>query len=261
MIDIYPNWLTKEIDQYKFPKEMIFDFYPDFDKVFADDTLKGLFYPLCTVSSIPSYPNTKLHFVSSNGVWLDEQYNNIENNNGYVRFKLIDNLYVFQGDFRLYRGHDIAKDLYKQLEAYFTQNIDVIMQTNLKVADYIELMKQEVLDINFPEKFDLNYYIETFYEFTINREIFKITGKFNQYENFINSKNFTRDSKILNNEKVNPIKSKLYNDWIYSQYANIFDGCMPIGRADALTFFSDGNDSELFFNQDQEYALSVNFYS
>ena len=43
IVDLYPNWLAKDIDQYKLPKEMSFDFYPDFDKVFVYDTLKGYF--------------------------------------------------------------------------------------------------------------------------------------------------------------------------------------------------------------------------
>lgn len=39
------------------------------------------------------------------------------------------------------------------------------MQNKLKTADYIDLIKKEVLTIKPPKKFDLNYYIQTFMNF------------------------------------------------------------------------------------------------
>ena len=57
---------------------MKINLYPNFDDAFADETLKGIFYPLCSLT-LEKYPNKIFHIISSNGLWMDENFETKEN--------------------------------------------------------------------------------------------------------------------------------------------------------------------------------------
>ncbi len=80
---------------------MKIELYPNFESVFTDEQLKGIFYPLC---SIELDDKTTLFFVSSNGIWIDENDTSDVNSNCFTKFDLVENKYTFNGNIELYNG-------------------------------------------------------------------------------------------------------------------------------------------------------------
>ena len=111
---------------------MVMKMYPSFNEVFANNELLGVFYPLCSSED-------GMHFVSSNGLWMDEQYETEHNTFNYVKFEMQNGKYDFKGDIRLYKGYEYAKKIFPILENDFNVNGNEYLAKKIKPAFYIKL--------------------------------------------------------------------------------------------------------------------------
>lgn len=236
---------------------MKIDLYPNFDEVFADETLKGIFYPLCTVS-LEKYPNKVFHFISSNGLWMDESFETAYNTFGYTLFDVVENKYKFKGNTKLYKGSDKAKGIFGRLQNDFDCNGKHYLETKTRTEVYIEQQKKN-LNIETDEEFDADYYIQTFYEFSINKLNFELTKEFGAFRGVIDGwPDGDKISPIVYDETTDELKGTL-NYYEKPKIKNI-DDFEVIGKIIGFEFFTDGNDTVLFYdNADQ--ILCVNSYS
>jgi len=222
--------------------------YPSFNEVFTNDELYGVFYPLCTVEN-------KLHFVSSNGLWMDEQIETEHNTFEYTKFELKNGKYDFKGSIGLYKGHKYAKKTFSILENDFNKNGYDYLKNKLKTDFYIEKMKK-ILPAQRTEDIDLDYYLETFYTFSVNKLNYKLNGKFGNFSHIIEGYGENQSPIIYDEKKYNEESGGniiLYKD--------IFKGYSYVGAVIGYEFFTDGNDSVLYFNEKDSKVISVNCYS
>jgi len=82
-----PKTLPAILQNHQTQQEMKIELYATFDSVFTDGQLKGIFYPLCGFE-LNDEKNTKLFFVSSNGIWTNESNSTENNNNTYTNLIL-----------------------------------------------------------------------------------------------------------------------------------------------------------------------------
>ncbi|MDJ1484255.1 hypothetical protein QNI16_27405 [Cytophagaceae bacterium YF14B1] len=233
--------------------------YPSFTNVFADNTLKGIFYPLCTVENKNKYPNHLFHFVSSNGLWMNEDYVTKENNTSYTLFDIVDRKYHFAGDVRLYKGYAQAQLLFPRLEAEFEQNGKDYLKNRIKTKTYISILKQTLTPDEIKD-FDIDYFLQTFYEYSINKLYFQLYGSFAKFRSIIDgwASNKTKSPVVY------PVTTKeldyILGDSVQSatQKANHFD---VLGRTAGEEFFTDGNDTVLLYDVETDKVLCWNFYS
>ena len=221
--------------------------YPLFNDVFATDDLLGIFYPLCCAGN-------NMHFVSSNGLWMDEQYATENNTFAYTRFELINGKYNFKGDIRLYKGYEYAKKIFSILENDFNKNGNNYLNNKLQTNIYIEEIKK-ILPPQTTEDIDLNYYLKTFYEFSINKLNYNLNGNFGEFSFFMKGKNNPNKSPIIYNEKE---YSKEGGGNIDEE---IIKGYSYVGAIIGYEFFTDGNDTVLYYDEKENKVLSVNNYS
>lgn len=221
--------------------------YPAFNEVFATDELLGIFYPLCSV-------NNNLHFVSSNGLWMEEQYKTENNTFEYTIFEHKNGKYEFKGDIRLYKGYEFAKKIFCILENDFETNGNNYLNKKLQTEIYVEQIKKILPPQKTMEDIDLEYYLKTFYEFYINKLNYKLNRKFGEFDYLINGSAKPQGSPIIYNEKE-------YDDEGGGNIdEDIIKGYSYIGAAIGYEFFTDGNDSVLFYNENENKILSVNSY-
>jgi hypothetical protein len=218
--------------------------YPSFEEIFATGELRGIFYPLCSVGE-------NLHFVSSNGLWFDEQFCTENNTFAFTKFEITNGKYDFKGDIRLYKGYESAQKIFPILEKDFEENGTKYFRAKMKTAAYIETISK-VLP-NCADDFDFKYYVQTFYEFSINKLNFRQNGKFGEFRHLIDDWG-KHESPIVYTENDNRIEEVL-SDF------EIINGYQAIGAVIGFEFFTDGNDSILYFNEKTNSILSVNAYS
>lgn len=231
---------------------MRIELYPAFEEVFVDQTLKGIFYPLCSII-LRNEAETKLHFVSSNGIWTNDS-NASENNSGqFITFDIIGGKYAFSGDTNLYSGYKEAKEIFAVIEVDFMENGRKYLDAKLKVKDYLNETKNIIPQIA-DESFDLDYYLKTFYEFSINKLNSQLNRGFGQFQRIIDgyakpekSPIVYEDSKTLNQIEVPTIKN--------------MENFKVIGVTIGSEFFTDGNDVILLYNDIDNKVLCVNSYS
>lgn len=223
--------------------------YPDFNEVFSTDELLGVFYPLCSIDE-------NLHFVSSNGLWLDEQYETEHNASEYTRFEIKNGKYDFKGDIRLYKGYKCAKRIFPILENDFETNGKTYLQKKMKTGFYIEKTKK-MLSALVMEDIDLGYYLQTFYEFNINKLNYGLNGKFGEFMHLINGRG-KHESPIVYEEA----EIRIYRvEETLQKKIDIIKNYSEIGTVIGYEFFTDGNDSVLYFNEKENKVLSINCYS
>jgi len=218
--------------------------YPSFNEVFANDELLGVFYPLCSGEH-------GLHFVSSNGLWMDEQYKTEHNSSHYVMFEIKNGKYDFRGDIRLYQGYDYAKKIFPILEDDFNTNGNDYLAKKIKPAFYIEKITK-ILPPQTRDAVDLDYYLNTFYEFSINKLNYNLNGKFGEFNHLIKGYAKPDKSPIIYNEKEHgghPMDDNLIKSYCH------------LGAVIGYEFFTDGNDTVLFYNEKENKVLSANHYS
>jgi len=236
---------------------MKIDLYPNFDKVFTDEILKGIFYPLCSLT-LDNYPNKVFHFISSNGLWIDENYETKFNTFDYTLFDIVENKYKFKGDIKLYKGSEKAKNIFDKLQKDFEINGKHYLETKTQTDEYIERQKQNI-NIQTDDEFDADYYIQTFYEFSINKLNFELTNEFGAFRGVIDGwPDGDKISPIVYDETTDELKGTL-NYYDKPKIENI-DTFEVIGKIVGFEFFTDGNDTVLFYNNSDK-ILCINSYS
>ncbi|QOW46626.1 MULTISPECIES: hypothetical protein [Acinetobacter] len=236
---------------------MKIELYPNFNDVFTDETLKGIFYPLCSVI-LDQYPNQIFHFISSNGLWMNENFETEHNTFQYTLFEIIDHKYKFHGDVKLYQGFEHAKNIFHDLQNDFTRNGQLYLKSKLKTEVYIDQQKRN-LNLKKHDDFDLDYYLQTFYEFSINKLCFELNQEFGTFRAVIDDwSNGNKTSPIVYDETTNTLKGRL-NHYEMPEI-NHADTFKVIGSIIGYEFFTDGNDTILHFDGSNQ-ILCVNFYS
>ncbi|MFB9077948.1 hypothetical protein ACFFLS_04680 [Flavobacterium procerum] len=232
--------------------------YPEFNDVFTDETLKGIFYPLCSLT-LEKYPNKIFHFISSNGLWIDEDYETKENRFNYTLFDIEENKYKFNGNIKLYKGSEKAKNIFGELQIDFENNGKVYLENKTKTEDYIETQKQN-LNIQTDDEFDADYYIQTFYEFSINKLNYELNNGFGLFRSKMEKywSKPDKQSPIIYDETTDELKGTLHHyDKPKIEEIEKFE---VIGKIIGFEFFTDGNDTVLFYNNTDK-ILCANFYS
>lgn len=217
--------------------------YPDFEEVFIDNTLKGIFYPLCSYT----IENQTFHFVSSNGLWMNEEFDTDTNTSQYTLFRMVDDKYDFNGDINLYTGAQEVKSLFAKLEEDFEKNGQLYLEKEQSTDDYIAL-QNDILPIQSCKELDTEYFLQTFYEYACN----KLLATSNPSEVF-------GESPIVYTKETEEMEGTL-NHFDQPSIPD-FNHYNVIGKTIGYEFFSDGNDSLLFFNENTQQALTINFYS
>jgi len=236
---------------------MKINLYPNFDEVFTDETLKGIFYPLCSLT-LEKYPNKVFHFISSNGLWMNEDFETKNNTVNYTLFDIVGNKYKFNGNIQLYKGYKYAKDVIDKLQDDFDLNGKYYIETKTQTEDYIEKQKRN-LALETDDDFDVDYYIQTFYEFSINKLNFEITNEFGAFRAIIDDwPGSDQISPVVYNETTEELKGAL-NYYDKPNIDNI-DTFEVIGKIVGFEFFTDGNDVLLFCNGSGK-ILCINSYS
>lgn len=235
---------------------MKIELYPKFENVFIDDTLKGIFYPLCSLT-LDQYPDKIFHFISSNGLWMDENFETESNTFSYTLFDVIDNKYKFNGNIKLYKGFEEAKKIFESLQKDFENNGETYLKNQVQTDNYVEQQKH-LLRIETNDDFDLDYYLQTFYEFEINKLNFELNNKFGAFGEIFDGWSKSNKSPIVYDEKTDELKGTL-NHCEKPKIENI-DKFEVIGKIVGCEFFTDGNDTVLFFNNSTK-ILCLNSYS
>lgn len=221
--------------------------YPTYSEVFATSELEGVFYPLCTITTAS---NEQLHFVSHNGMWIDEEVDSQENNSQFTRFSLQDGKYVFAGKTTVYKGYEVAKQVYPIIAADFTANGIAYLNSKKKTGDYIDEILPKLCDINIGD-FDVDYYLQTFYEYSINKADYQRSGRFGRFRQVIDGWGKADES-----------------DYVYTDLEGLDTHCdaMASGQFEAIgytigsEFFTDGNDNCLYYDKQYNGVLLVNHY-
>ncbi len=236
---------------------MKIELYPNFENVFTDEQLKGIFYPLCSVE-LNDEKHTKLFFVSSNGVWIDEDNSSDINNNTFTKFSLVDNKYKFTGNIELYNGHEIAREIFEILENDFGENGKKYLENKTKSEEYINKIQSKITLKN--SNFDLDYYLQTFYEYSINKLNYQINQQFGAFRNIIDNWGKPEKSPIIYdcNESFEDIEVNA--EYLFPKNLNLSE-YDKIGEVIGSEFFTDGNNSILLYNEKEKTVLNVNSYS
>jgi hypothetical protein len=224
--------------------------YPSFDEVFTNDALKGIFYPLCSLST---QNGAMVHFISSNGMWLNKADESEQNTVNYTRFDLIDGKYDFRGNLALYIGHEFVKTIFPILLNDFEANGKHYLSKKTKTDKFIQQMKKKLPDLPLND-FDLDYYLQTFYEFSINKLHYELHHAFGQFNHIIN-KWGEKECEIayLRADFADEIK-ELWLD------INL-DGYQMIGKIKGSDYFTDGNNSIVCYNAANQQVINFNTYS
>ncbi len=243
---------------------MKIELYPTFEEVFEDKALKGIFYPLCKVSDLGKGIANPLFFISTNGLWMDDAKKTIYNWSSFVAFEVVNGKYCFKGNLDLYKGYKLAQTIFPLLEHDFKINGIDFLNRKMKTKKYIEhIQTQLTTDL---QDFDINYYIQTFYEYAINQLIYKQTGNFGAFRQIIDgwSKVGSESSpyiyEIKNDNSTGYADIKINKEYLLPEWIDL-DKCQLIGFAIGYEFFTDGNDSYLIYDRDKQIAISLNHYS
>lgn len=246
---------------------MKIELYPDFEEVFDKDTLKGIFYPLCKVSEISFDLKEPLFFVSSNGIWTDKTINNDNNRSDFTVFYRKNEKYVFKGDLEVYIGYKEAKEIFEILEIDFEQNGEDYLVQKIKTELYIQNI---IKNYNFNyKKLDINYFLQTFYEFSINKLNYQKTGDFGAFQGLINGWKKSSNSQSDNSQIVYEIKNdnssgyadiEINKEYLFPENLDI-ENYQKIGSVIGCEFFTDGNDSYLLYDQNNDRVICINHYS
>ncbi|WP_216070019.1 hypothetical protein, partial [Acinetobacter guillouiae] len=128
---------------------------------------------------------------------------------------------------------------------------------------YIENQKRN-LNLKADDEFDADYYLQTFYEFSINKLNFELNNEFGAFKNVIEGwiKNDQISSIVYdissNNSSFTDIEMNAV--YLFPERINISDN-EKIGQVIGCEFFTDGNDSNLLYNTNAGTILNINSYS
>jgi len=236
--------------------------YPAFSEVFSDQKLEGIFYPLCTIE-LNDERLTKLFFVSSNGIWTNDANYSDDNNSIFTKFSLIENKYKFNGNIELYNGYQEAKEIFPTLKADFEENGKYYLESKTKTDDYIEQIKLKITAPENPE-FELYYYLQAFYEYSINKLSYLTNNEFGAFRAIIDNWEKPKEKSPVVYEISSSNNSSFADIEINAKYMfpkniNLAD-YEKIGQTIGCEFFRDGNDCALLYNRKDETILCINCY-
>ncbi|WP_051941760.1 hypothetical protein [Maribacter forsetii] len=239
------------------------ELYPDFNEVFESDQLKGIFYPLCKITNIETSPDQPLYFVSSNGIWTNENIKNENNQTGFTCFELKNGKYSFNGNLNVYIGHKEAKEIIKILEDDFQKNGAAYLSKKVKTQIYIKTIKEN-FDLNFGD-LDKEYFLETFYQFSVNKLNYKQTGNFGTFRHIIDGWGKPDEIspvvyEIKDDNSTGFTDIEINQEFLFPKSITI-DKYEKIGYTIGHEFFTDGNDTYLLFDKTNKRALCINHYS
>lgn len=242
---------------------MNIELYPTYNRVFTDEQLKGIFYPLCAVE-LNDENQTKLFFVSSNGVWINEKHSSDNNNRSFTKFSLVENKYEFNGNIELYEGYEIVKEIFEKLENDFEKNGEDYLKSRCKTNDYIDKLKPEI-SIEKKSDFDLDYYLQTFYEYSINRLHYQMHNEFGAFRKIIDHWGAAEEKspivyEVSSNNNSSFADIEINAEYLFGKSIKLSD-YEKIGQVIGFEFFTDGNDNILLFNKNDNTVLSINSYS
>lgn len=242
---------------------MKLELYPNFESVFIDEELKGIFYPLCAIE-LNDEKHTKLFFVSSNGTWTNQNNSSENNSNTYTKFNIVEKKYKFNGNIELYNGYKIIKECFKILETDFEENGKNYLKNKTKTKEYLTQIKRKIL---LPEKseLDLDYYGRTFYEFSINKLNYQMNKEFGAFRKIIDNWVKPKEKSPIVYEISSKNNSNFADIEINAEYlfpkSIYLSNYEKIGQVIGFEFFTDGNDSILLYNKNDETVLILNSYS
>ncbi len=234
--------------------------YPTFDEVFKNKTLEGIFYPLCSVEYVIQNSVVKLHFISSNGLWMDESFSTETNTFSYTLFDIVEDRYQFSSDIRLYKGCLQAQEIFPKLVADFQENGITYLNERVSTQKYIVHQKEVFNLASYAKLFDVEYYLQTFYEFSINRLYYSLYHEFGIFRGLIDKwAKPKQKSPIVYGASSKEVLESLHH---YDQplIENIQE-YQVVGQIIGCEFFTDGNDTILLYHAPMQKALCVNFYS
>jgi len=237
--------------------------YPSYDEVFGTDDLLGVFYPLCTVVS-PQYG--PLHFVSSNGLWMDEQFATDVNAHSFTMFRIGSGKYCFDGDVRLYAGATEAQRVFPVLQEDFAARGEHYLDQRVTSEEYVRKMSDQLPTPT--SEFDLDYYLHTFYAFSVTRLCYITTGVFG---NMIGVSGILADSLSSYGPAVHETEDEYTSEMLQLSSLpeardgldaahNFVNSLVSIGMVIGSEFFHDGNDEALYYDAERGAALIVNCY-
>ena len=245
------------------PENNIFDIenlkikpYPEFEDVFFNNTLKGFYFPLCSIilKNKKKDNNQIFHIVSHNGLWLNENSKNSRVNTNYSVFKLTDNKYTFSGDTADFKGSNYIKDLYTFLELSF----ESISKNKLTLKEFLNYtLEKYPFDLR---SFDYKHYIETFFYYQSQKIKFKNEIKENNFMPFRDLKNLNLFTGYDNNDFINIGEEIILNEKYFENQAQLIEK-VPLGACWADRYFHDGNTIFAFFDEENELVYCVNQYS
>ena len=241
---------------------MKIELYPKYEEVFLDEALKGIFYPLCKVSHLSEEIPSPLFFISTNGMWMDETKKTEFNSTGFTIFDIVGGKYKFRGNLELYQDHNLFPEIYPSLEDDFENNGSLFLNQRTKTEKYMEHIKSK-LDIDF-KGLDIEYYLQAFYEYSMNKLNYEKTGIFGAFNEVIHGWHKSEPSPIV----------YLIENGNSSGYADIetnkeeflpssirLEKCKKVGYVVGHEFFADGNDTYLVYDTDTKRAICINHYS
>lgn len=242
---------------------MKIELYPDFKEVFENNQLKGIFYPLCKVSEINVEIKTPLFLTSSNGIWINEDAKNKINQSGFTCFELKDGKYSFNGDLNVYKGHKEASEIFKLLESDFEKNGESYLSKKMKTELYIETINENFC-LNYGE-LDVEYFLETFYQFSINKLNYKQTGNFGEFRHIIDNWGKPDEKspivyEIKDDNSTGYADIEINQEYIFPNTVEI-QKYEKIGFIIGYEFFAEGNDTFLLFDKNNDRAICINHYS
>ncbi|MEN7547200.1 hypothetical protein AAG747_04730 [Rapidithrix thailandica] len=241
---------------------MKIELYPEFEEVFENDDLKGVFYPLCKVSEINSSMNSPLFFVSSNGIWVNENIKNEYNQASFTCFEMNNGKYSFKGDLNVYLGYEQAPKIIENLEADFKQNGERYLAQKIKTESYIQNILENY-NLDFGE-LDAKYFLQTFYQFSINKLIYQKTGNFGAFNQIIYDWDQPDESPIIyeikNDNTTGYADIEINKEYFFPKSIEI-EKYEKVGFVIGHEFFTDGNDTYLIYDKENHRAICINHYS
>lgn len=228
-------------------------FFPSYEEVFAEDTLRGIFYPVCKVVD-ERYP-CPLYIVSSNGLFFDEQYITDQNSHIYTLFDIVDGQYVFNGDIRLYKGYEVIQEVFLILQEDFVKNKEKyssLLRTSIhdKAYDlYVEALLPQVAHLAL--SFNFAYYAKTFLLYHLSKERYKEEGVHTTY----------RAGKEIVLDNIDMQGSygdiEINAEYIFPESMH-FESFEFVGSIYGDDFFAESNDVSLLYQKDTYKVLIVN---
>ncbi len=154
--------------------------------------------------------------------------------------------------------YDLVKGIFEILQADFEENGKKYLENKTRTDDYINKVKFKIALEN--SMFDLDYYLQTFYEYSINKLNYQINNQFGAFRNIIDNWGKAEKSPIVYNADESFEGIEVNAEYLFPKNINLSD-YEKIGEVLGSEFFTDGNNSLLLYNQKEKTVLNVNSYS